>query len=53
MYQIKTFNKISPVGLGRFDPEAKGLTKTLRITIPEDLDYDGVFDGLLKEYILG
>ena len=32
--------------LGRFDPEAKGLTKTLRITIPEDLDYDGVFDGL-------
>ena len=21
MYQIKTFNKISPVGLGRFDPE--------------------------------
>ena len=36
--------------LGRFDPEAQGLRKTLRITIPEDLDYDGVFDGLLKEY---
>ena len=36
--------------LGRFDPEAKGLTKTLRITIPEDLDYDGVFDGLMKVY---
>lgn len=36
--------------LGCFDPEAKGLTKTLRITIPEDLDYDGVFDGLMKEY---
>ena len=38
------------LALGRFDPEAKGLTKTLRITIPEDLDYDGVFDGLLSEY---
>ena len=36
--------------LGRFDPEAKGLRKTLRITIPEDLDYNGVFDGLLDEY---
>ena len=36
--------------LGRFDPESKGLNKTLRITIPEDLDYDGVFDGLLNEY---
>lgn len=36
--------------LGRFDPEARGLVKTLRITIPEDLDYDGVFDGMLREY---
>jgi len=36
--------------LGRFDPEGRGLTKTLRITIPEDLDYDGVFDGLMTEY---
>jgi len=36
--------------LNRFDPESRGLTKTLRITIPEDLDYDGVFDGLMKEY---
>lgn len=36
--------------MGRFDPEAKGLTKTLRLTIPEDLDYDGVFDPLLAEY---
>ena len=36
--------------LGRFDPEERGLTKTLRVTIPEDLDYDGVFDGLMKEY---
>lgn len=24
--------------------------KTLHITIPEDLDYTGVFDGILKEY---
>lgn len=36
--------------LNRFDPETRGLTKTLRITIPEDLDYDGVFDSLMKEY---
>ena len=36
--------------LNRFDPESRGLTKTLRITIPEDLDYDGVFDDLMKEY---
>ncbi len=26
------------------------LYKTVNITIPEDLDYTGVFDGLLKEY---
>ena len=36
--------------MGSFDPEAKGLTRTLRITIPEDLDYDGVFDPLLSEH---
>ena len=36
--------------LGGFDPESKGLIKTLRITVPEDLDYDGLFDGLLSEY---
>jgi len=24
--------------------------RTLRITIPEDLDYDGVFDGILTDY---
>ena len=28
------------------------LQKTLRITVPEDLDYDGVFEDLLKEYTL-
>ena len=38
------------LALGRFDPEAKGLKKSLRVTIPEDLDYDGVFDDLLNEY---
>ena len=36
--------------LARFDPEAKGLKKSLRVTIPEDLDYDGVFDGLLGDF---
>ena len=36
--------------LGDIDPAAKGLTKTLRITIPEGLDYDGVFDQLMAEY---
>ena len=40
------------LALGRFDPERQGLCKTLRITIPEDLDYDGVFDGLLGEYCI-
>ncbi len=33
-----------------FDPAAKGLKKTLRITVPEDLDYNGVFDGLMNIY---
>lgn len=32
------------------DPEAKGLEKTLRITVPEDLDYCGVFDGILNVF---
>ena len=36
--------------LARFDPEARGLKKHLRITIPEDLDYDGVFDELLNDF---
>lgn len=31
-------------------PEKTALYKTLHITIPEDLDYAGVFDGLLAEY---
>ena len=35
---------------GRADPEAKGLNKTLRVTIPEDLDYSGVFDETLRAY---
>ena len=34
-----------------FGARKKGsLYKTLRITIPEDLDYTGVFDPILKEY---
>ncbi len=34
-----------------FDFGKKGvLYKTLHITIPEDLDYTGVFDGILKKY---
>ena len=36
--------------LNHFDPAARGLTKTLRITIPEDLDYDGAFDGPMRDY---
>ena len=28
----------------------RGSARTLRITIPEDLDYDGVFDETLKKY---
>lgn len=31
-------------------PEKTALFKTLHITIPEDLDYAGVFDKLLEEY---
>ena len=37
----------------RLNFEAKkksSLYKTLHITIPEDLDYTGVFDGILKKY---
>ena len=32
------------------DPEAKGLKKDLRITIPENLNFEGVFDGILNQY---
>lgn len=39
--------------IGRFDPEARGLKKTLRVTVPEDLDYDGAFDGALKAHCSG
>lgn len=34
------------LGLGK----NAAIYKTLNITIPEDLDYTGVFDGILKEY---
>lgn len=30
--------------------KSTALYKTLHITIPEDLDYTGVFEGILKEY---
>ena len=36
--------------LGKFDPEANGRKKTLRITVPEDLDYEGVLDAPLRKY---
>ena len=36
------------LGLGTTEDGKSG--KELRITIPEDLDYDGVFDDLLSEY---
>ena len=34
----------------RLDPAARGLQKTLRVTIPEDLNYEGIFDELLNTY---
>ena len=33
-----------------FGGRQAGLYKTLHITIPEDLDYTGVFDGILAKY---
>ena len=38
------------LALGSVDPESRGLNKSLRVTVPEDLDYSGLFDGALKEY---
>ena len=35
---------------GLTDPAAGGLQKTLRITVPEDLEYSGVFDGMMNLY---
>lgn len=35
---------------GLLDPAAKGCGKTLRVTVPEDLDYCGVFDGIMNIY---
>lgn len=35
---------------GSLDPQARGAQKDLRITIPENLNYDGVFDELLRQY---
>jgi len=33
-----------------FDPSARGLKKTLRITVPEDLNYSGAFDGVMNAF---
>ena len=38
------------LGLGRLDPERNGLKKTLRITVPEDLDYEGALEEPLHHY---
>lgn len=35
---------------GILDPAGRGLVKELRITIPENLNYEGVFDSLLGRY---
>ena len=36
--------------LGFLEKGRRGLAKTMQITIPEDLDYTGVFDDILQEY---
>ena len=33
-----------------FDPAAKGLRRRLRVTVPEDLDYTGIFQSTLSVY---
>ncbi len=33
-----------------FDPAAKGLHRRLRVTVPEDLDYTGIFQNTLSTY---
>lgn len=54
-YALLTAVVLGGVGLifNHYDfrkPEKTALYKTLQITIPEDLDYAGVFDELLVEY---
>ena len=36
--------------VGALDTKGASLRKTLRVTVPEDLDYTGVFDDLFAEY---
>ena len=36
--------------LSRMDPDARDLRKTLRVTVPEDLDYEGALDAPLNQY---
>ena len=33
-----------------FDPAVKGLHRRLRVTVPEDLDYTGIFQNTLAAY---
>ena len=35
---------------GQLDPDLQGLRKSLRITVPENLDYEGMFDELLAAF---
>jgi len=48
MIMIAVISLYRAVGLGE-DRDSE-LVRSLRITIPEDLDYTGVFDGIFDEY---
>lgn len=39
--------------IGIISGNASGLRKVLRVTLPEDLDYSGVFDDILAKYTNG
>ena len=38
------------LAISLFDPDAKGLRRRLRVTVPEDLDYTGIFKDTLAAY---
>ena len=38
------------LAVSRFDPDVKGLRRRLRVTVPEDLDYTGIFKDTLAAY---
>ena len=48
MIMIAVISLYKAVGLG--EDRDSDLVRSLRITIPEDLDYTGVFDGIFDEY---